>query len=110
MFPDFQFSNESLDSSGEGGGPGGYLLWIFLFFFFLFDCHAFSLFICLFGCLFFSVWLYCCAEFYYRCLCGLYVPSRSWVSDRFLFIFGIQIFARESLRCRPRDGVISDVS
>lgn len=108
MFPDFQFSNESLDSSGEGGGRGLPVMDFFVFFFLiviLFRCLFVFLVICFFFVVVVILWLY-----YYRCRRGLCVSSRSWVSDRFLFIFGIQIFVRESLRCRPRDGVISDVS
>lgn len=107
MFPDFQFSNESLDSSGEGGGRGLPVMDFFSFFFLIV-----ILFRCLFVCL---IFFRCCGYIValnFIIVVGVVscVSSRSWVSDRFLFIFGIQIFARESLRCRPRDGVISDVS
>lgn len=77
MFPDFQFSNESLDSSGEGGGRGLPVMDFFVFLFLIV-----ILFRCLFVCLiFFSLlWLDCCAEFYYRCRRG-FVRVVSFVGE-----------------------------
>lgn len=53
MFPDFQFSNESLDSSGEGGGRGLPVMDFFVFFLFfiviLFRCLFACLVVCFFG-------------------------------------------------------------